>query len=242
MPNKIYVGVDGCPGGWFYIALNERHEWSCSVLPTLNKLIETLPQAQLILIDMPIGLRESGKAERACDRAARKLLGRARSSSVFPVPVRDVLQVADYDEAKKINRRLTGKGITMQTWNILPKLRELDELMQHSSEARRHMREAHPEVCFQALNGGVAMQYNKKTPEGRAERETLLERYLHSLPELRTHTDSHYHRKVLGRDDVLDAAVLAVTAALGHRSLRTLPDAPERDALGLPMEIVYYEP
>lgn len=240
--NRIYVGVDGCPGGWFYLALDDKWEWECGVIPALQDILTSYPQAQVVLIDMPIGLRESGEGERACDRAARKQLGRVRASSVFPVPVRAALQAADYDEAKSINRRLTGKGMTIQTWNILPKLRELDNLMQQSSKARQCLREAHPEVCFRALNGGRTMQHNKKTLEGRCEREAVLRHYFSELPVLLAYTDSQYRRKELGRDDTLDAAVLAVTAKLGQSSLQTLPDLPEKDATGLLMEIVYYEP
>lgn len=240
MANGGYVGVDGCPGGWFYIAL-DGGEWRCGVVSTLKALLQALPQARLILIDMPIGLRESGGEERDCDRAARKMLGRARASSVFPVPLRPALQAESYDEAKAINRRLSGKGISLQTWNIVPKLRELDGLLQHSSEARQRMREAHPEVCFWALNGRQAMQHNKKTAKGRLEREALLKRYLPELPDLLAHAAARYPRAQLGWDDMLDATMLAVTARLGREALATLPGAPERDAYGLPMEIVYHE-
>jgi len=238
----MYVGVDGCPGGWFYVALSIKNEWLIGVVPSLKRLLHALQHPDLILIDMPIGLRESGSKERACDRSARKLLGKARASSVFSVPVRPALKAKSYEEAKTINRNLTGKGITLQSWNIVPKLLELDEVMQHSTQARQFVREAHPEVCFRALNGGHAMQHNKKTQEGRHEREVLLYRYFDALPELLAHAASHYPRSQLGWDDMLDAMVLAVTAKRGHSSLRTLPDEPEYDAFGLPMEIVYYQP
>jgi len=240
MTDRAYAGVDGCPGGWFYVTLNEKSEWSIGMVPKLHTLKSILLHARLILIDMPIGLQESGSAERGCDRAARKMLGKARASSVFPVPVRPVLQAESYEEAKGLNRRLAGKGISLQTWNIVPKLRELDELMQQDTKTRKFIREAHPEVCFCALNDGCAMRHNKKTPEGRREREMLLYRYFKALPDLLAYAASHYPRKKLGWDDMLDAVVLAVTAKHGHASLTTLPDEPECDAFGLPMEIVYF--
>jgi len=242
MGTTAYVGVDGCPGGWFYVGLNQEMEWSIGVVPTLSALLQALPQARLLLIDMPIGLRQSGSEGRHCDLAARRVLGRARAASVFPVPVRPALQAASYQEAKAINRQLTGKGITVQAWNIVPKLRELDELMQHAGHARRLLREAHPEVCFWGLNGRQAMQYNKKTPQGREEREALLGRYFPALPDLLADAASRYRRAQLGWDDMLDAAVLAVTAWRGFATLSTLPGEPEHDASGLPMEIVYAEP
>jgi predicted RNase H-like nuclease len=212
------------------------------VVPTLDALLESLPQSSLLLIDMPIGLPQSGGEERPCDLAARKLLGKGRASSVFPVPVRPALRASGYEEAKAINRRLSGKGISYQSWNLAPKLRELDELMQHSPRARHCVREAHPEICFWALNGRQAMQYNKKTAKGRREREALLYRYLSALPDILAHAASRYRRAELGWDDMLDAAVLAYSARHGPASLSTLPNNPEHDAHGLPMAIVYYEP
>jgi predicted RNase H-like nuclease len=44
----------------------------------------------------------------------------------------------------------------------------------------------------------------------------------------------------VGRDDIMDALAAAVTGKLGKGSLQSLPPQPERDATGLPMEIVYY--
>ena len=50
----------------------------------------------LIVIDVPIGLLHAG--ERECDRAARKLIGKRRSS-VFPAPIRAMLDAETYEEA-----------------------------------------------------------------------------------------------------------------------------------------------
>ena len=46
-------------------------------------------------------------------------------------------------------------------------------------------------------------------------------------------------RKRVARDDVLDAAVAALTACQPEMLLRTLPAKPAKDAHGLPMEMVY---
>ena len=45
-----------------------------------------------------------------------------------------------------------------------------------------------------------------------------------------------YPRKIVARDDILDALVAAVT---GMNELRTVPGNPEVDSCGLPMEMVY---
>jgi predicted RNase H-like nuclease len=49
-----------------------------------------------------------------------------------------------------------------------------------------------------------------------------------------------FKRKDVSRDDIHDALVAAVTGLLGWQNLRTLPPSPERDAYGLPMEMVYF--
>ena len=44
-------------------------------------------------------------------------------------------------------------------------------------------------------------------------------------------------------DDILDALAAAVTAREGYPDrLETVPDEPPRDARGLPMEMVFYNP
>ena len=63
-----------------------------------------VPDVEVVAIDMPIGLSDDGA--RACDVAARRLLGRA-GSSVFPTPVRAVLATDDYAEARAVSRAAT---------------------------------------------------------------------------------------------------------------------------------------
>ncbi len=50
------------------------------------------------------------------------------------------------------------------------------------------------------------------------------------------------HEGGAARDDILDALAAAVTARFGFNALKTLPEAPERDEEGLPMEMVHYDP
>ena len=68
--------------------------------------MEATRQAELLLVDIPIGLPETG-AERACDLMARRLLG-PRKSSVFPVPVRQAVHAPTYQEACDLNATATG--------------------------------------------------------------------------------------------------------------------------------------
>jgi len=48
-----------------------------------------------------------------------------------------------------------------------------------------------------------------------------------------------YRRSEVARDDIVDALVVAATAAVPDASLRTVPFIPEHDSKRLPMEMVY---
>jgi len=236
------IGVDGCPAGWVWIGRIEGR-WQAGIAEHLDDLAALLDGAVPALIDMPIGLVNSGPDERACDVAARALLRRPRASSVFRPPCRAALAAADYAGACAVNRRHTGVALSVQTWNILPKIRQLDNLLQRRPALRGRLREAHPEVCLHALAGGRGMAHNKRTADGRRERRELLRRLAPDALEAADGLLAATPRRRLAADDAIDAAALAVTAALlATRPVRTLPAVPARDALGLPMEMVYVTP
>ncbi len=160
-----YVGIDGCPAGWLAVALSEDgRSWAADVYEDPDRLWEAHREARLLLIDMPIGLAD-GREPRACDALARELLKPGRASSIFAAPVREVLGAAGYAEANALQRQVSGRGLSRQSWGLVPKIRRLDELLQRDAEARGRFRESHPELCFAQLFGGP-MCHGKKTPEG----------------------------------------------------------------------------
>jgi predicted RNase H-like nuclease len=230
----LVAGADGCPKGWVIVtaevipgALALR---SVTVAPSFVSLILATRACEAVAVDIPMGLTDS--IPRAADIAARRLLGRPRSSSVFPPPLRAIISCIDYRIACETSVLAGGKRLSKETFNILPKIREADAAL--TLELQHRIFESHPEVCFAMLNGGRAMACNKKTPAGRAEREQLL--------------DSLYgecfavQRPPAGaaRDDFYDAAVLAWTASRVAKGVEArLPAEPEIDARGLRMEIVY---
>lgn len=236
--SMTYIGVDGCKRGWFFV-----RSWGSGldfgIVETLDELVADTPDNARIMIDIPIGLRDDTAAPRQCDSAARKLLGGKRASSVFPSPIRAILHELTYAEASSKSHRLTGKRISQQSFAIMRKIREVDELVCDSDHARRLIREIHPEVCFWGLNGGVPMSSNKKSAEGFSERLKLIESHLPQAQEIVSRVLSEYLRKDVARDDILDASVALVTAMAPTDSLRTLPESPELDLQGLPMEMVY---
>ncbi len=237
------LGVEGCPAGWFVVALSGESKWEASVYPSIREIWDRYgDNTRVILIDIPIGLLEAGVDPRLCDRAAREVLGRPRSSSVFPVPTRVAIYAENYREACLVNEELTGKRISKQAWNISPKIREVDTFLNHTPEAIGIVRESHPEVVFWGLANGRPMRAYKKTPVGEKDRSSLLEKYWTTSTQIVSTALESFTSRDLSKDDVLDALALAIAAYWGGSQLRCLPPRPALDARDLPMEIVYWDP
>ena len=97
MSQSVFVGVDGCPAGWFSVELDINGSLvRCGVYGTFDQLLTCNAEAELVLVDMPIGL-SAAREGRACDKEARKKLGH-RASSVFTTPTRLTARVAMYTD------------------------------------------------------------------------------------------------------------------------------------------------
>jgi predicted RNase H-like nuclease len=238
-PARTFIGIDGCRAGWFCVMLDEGDSASCCVAPDARAVAELALEATSVLIDIPIGLPDSGPDGRLCDREARQRLGRRRAASVFSAPARRTLAAASYPQALELNRQATGRGLSKQAWNIVPKIREIDTLLCGHGALRGVLRECHPELCFRALDGKQAMHYNKKKREGQQERLQVLEKVLPQCYALFEQACGEFLRREVARDDIIDAMVCAVTAKYGYGNYRTAPARPAKDGQGLPMEIVY---
>lgn len=219
--------------------------------------------------------RDRETAFRKCDEEARDKLGNRRAS-VFPVPVRPVveilrdgmgLRVPPKDDAEKKLRRwrrvrylldkeqLTvekGEGrITAQSFAILPKIVEADDLLRGSAKARKIVRETHPEVCFSVLVGDDRKErletFSKKHGLGFLNRVAILEACHPDARRAIFNACEDWPK--IASDDIVDAMACAVTAWLilhDKDSARVLPrgelhrkevaDRPD------PPEIVYAVP
>ncbi|MCU1487903.1 MAG: uncharacterized protein JWN67_4649 [Actinomycetia bacterium] len=177
------------------------------VVPTFADVLALT--AGPIAVDMPIGLPESGR--RACDSEARKLLG-PRRSSVFPVPVRSALAATSFAEVS---------GLSIQAWNIVPKIAEVDACWEP------HVFEVSPELSL-AVVSGAPMAHPKRLPEGRAEREEVLEAAFPGF--VRAARGASYH-------DVLDAHACLLTARRIQRGEALELGDGAIDALGRPMRV-----
>lgn len=240
-----YVGVDGCPAGWVAVRLEEARAPEATVFGDVAELWDTHAAADLVLADVPIGLREETGEPRPCDRAARRALGRPRSSSVFAPPIRAALAADTYQEARAIQEGRTGKSLGAQAWGIAETIRETDRLLRSRPEAAETIRESHPEVCLWALNGGQATAYSKTGRPVAAfwERVGILETVeADALAELRAMGEGLDAE--VGLDDLVDAYTLALCASPRTGELVALPgpDEASRDPRGLEMRIWYARP
>ena len=231
------AGADGCRGGWFCIARNLKSgELRYSICATASALLAQKPAARILCIDIPIGLPAGG--DRACDKAARKLLGWPRMASVFSAPPRDTLNARTHDEASRISAAIDGRKMSAQTWNLIPKIRDVDRLVLDLTSDQSTVFEVHPEVSFWAWSGGLGMQHQKKTPLGHAERRLLISKWLgeNFWPDART----GFLKKHVANDDILDAAAALWTANRIHQSnAKYLDGSQPRDAAGVHMRIAY---
>src|SRR5262249_37797767 len=132
------AGADGTPGGWAVVIM-ENEQLTIQRVVALADLFDRIRDVNIVAVDVPIGLLASYETGgRACDRAARKILGKTRSSSVFPAPIRSILMADSWDDACAVSRNSAaqGKAISKQTFAILPKIREVDVLLQTRTELR----------------------------------------------------------------------------------------------------------
>lgn len=232
------AGVDGCKAGWVVVRLElDSRSIAIEVVDAISVVLDSDHPPEILCIDVPIGLLdEAVRGGRECDKAARKLLGSPRSSSVFSAPVRPALKGRDYKEALRLNRESSSQavGISQQCFGIVPKIREVDDFM--TPRLQERVVEVHPELVFYELRGGKPVTEGKKSKEGLARRiELLAEAFDCNASEL---VENHRSSKV-ARDDIVDAMAACWTAkrVLAGRAVR-LPTEPIVDAKGLRMEIV----
>ncbi|QKV96800.1 DUF429 domain-containing protein [Streptomyces sp. NA02950] len=222
------VGVDACPTGWIAVTLRAGAFTGAETASGLAELLSRVPDATVVAVDMPLGLLDTGP--RQADTLAVAMMAPHRSR-VFPVPPSEVWQEEDYAAANQCCRRLTGRGMSRQTWGLAVKLREANAC-RDGGDYRLH--EVHPEVSFAAMNGSVPVAWSKKSWNGQAVRRGLLVGEGIALP------DDLGPAGRVPPDDLLDAAAAAWSAhRIARRTARSLPDPPELTAAELPVAIWY---
>ncbi|QDT68435.1 hypothetical protein MalM25_13570 [Planctomycetes bacterium MalM25] len=236
----LVAGVDGCPAGWVAaIGSTETADPWIVVAECLEQLIDRHPRVSRWAVDMPIGLAEDGQRE--CDRLARERLGPNRRSSVFSAPPRLLVQAGalDYHDACTLAEKLSGKKVSRQAWNLLPKIGEVRRLVIERPRWRQRLFETHPELAFAHLAGGAAIAESKKSREGCAIRIAMLADHLGSDTVQRALLQTESTRGV-AKDDTLDALVCwTVAKRVTQAAAESLPCQPSLDEDGLVEAILY---
>lgn len=249
-----FVGVDWGSTGWI-CAIYDQANWDIEYHPSFLSVWHNHDDADSILVDIPIGLVQEGF--RTCDELAKDELGK-RQQSVFYTPPRPIFDCRSYPEAASEFEELTGRGMTTQTWSIMPRVRELDEFIAEFPEAHgghagssNGVRESHPEICFAHL-GQDEETVSKLEDGGLDHRLSILEEHCSGVTDsyetlVAQHIDEldAYERRFSTnhRDDIVDAMGLAVTALVADGEFETLPKNPPTDSVReVPVEIVYSEP
>jgi len=208
-------GIDGTRRGWITAEYTGK-TWKIEFHEKLSSI-----EFDKALIDIPVGLPEA--STRKCDEKARKFLSPERHYSIFNCPVREAVYAETYEEACEINERKTGKRISKQAWNIVPKIREAD-----AEAGKRELKESHPEVFFKSIDS-ESVNESKSSEKGLKDRRKVLERFGDvSIIE-------SFSQEDVTEDDLVDAMALSLGAEF---ELTNIPEDPEVDSKRLEMSIL----
>lgn len=213
----IVVGVDACPNGWLATVIESNNVSIESPYPDFKQLYNSYPNADLILVDIPIGLQNEER--RRCDKLARNLLG-CRGESVFYAPSEGAIGHGDYGDAKQKHKNDIGHGLMKQAHNLREDILDVRNTIEDSYDGV--VRESHPELCFAALNE-QPIAYPKSSDVGRELRMQLLESEISNARSLYREIRNQHPLTEVRRDDILDSICLAV-AAREDRLVTTPPD------------------
>jgi predicted RNase H-like nuclease len=218
------LGLDAAgKAGWVGVAVDERGFVGAYVAPLASEVLAAAEAAagvaaDVVAIDIPIGLVAA--PTRSADRAARTFVG-PRSSSVFPAPHPEVLELPDHASVNLHLAAIEMPRVSAQAFHLFARIREVAGLA-----ADPRVVEAFPEASFCGMKGDH-LRTTKKTWAGQHERRALLAaaRPAISVP------DDLGPAGSVPADDVLDAAAVAWSALRhAHGEARQLGDPDERDA------------
>lgn len=231
------LGADGCAGGWVAVTLHDGEVAEVAVVDHLAELALTSQDTAdpadgryaAVGIDIPIGLLDTA---RDADVAARALLP-GRASSVFAAPPAAVVEavrvgrIDGHADASALAVQVTGTGLSMQTWRLVPKIVEVDDLVRDGARPL----EVHPEVAF-AIVVGEALP-RKRSWAGITTRRAVLARLGIELP------DRFPGDELAAPDDVVDAAVCAWVAdgAAQGEPVLSIPHETTQSVRGRPVVI-----
>lgn len=225
-------GVDGYPKGWVMVStgLSPTSDVVVSTASSFSEIVAQVDNGTIdfVGVDMPIGL-DRGQS-RTADQECRKLLGRRRSS-MFTSPPEASIDADTHAEATALATEDTGKGLSMQSFRLFPRILEVRAALNPSQQPE--ISEVHPETSFAVL-AGAPLAHAKKDLAGVAERVELLEPH---FPQVRTQLLSTPLPGV-AVDDLLDAYAAAWTARrMATGTALKIGDADRRDSAGFRLTV-----
>lgn len=231
LPYQILAGVEPVSGGWLVAPGNLQGislaPQPAYVLGTLAEVLDYRPSFSAIALHAPVGTQEKPNEERACDTAAREMLGRRRAA-VVRAPSKALLDANSLEEAQRID-----PSVDIVRWRSLSKAAE--SIREVQSWRQRTVWEVNPELSFRQMNDGKDLAYGRRTILGRQERIELLLRKLPGAARVLAERP----RKVR-EDKLVDALSDLWTArrVMAHAITRAA-DPPVWDEEGVRMDIVY---
>lgn len=241
------AGVDGCRSGWIAAFVRPTgQKVQTRLFAHFADILSAVEAPAIIAVDAPIGLPDHSYGGRRADNIVRQLL-LARKSSVFPVPSRSAVfadqgRYMDSESRRRAHQRICTvaaatstppRRISIFTFGILEKIRDVDVVLRDHSSARKRVHETHPEFEFQQLNGEKAVAEAKKSEAGLHLRTRLLMR-----GGLSPEAVNGPAPKGAKPDDLLDALACALVARrIYANEAHPFPDPPDRDGFDLPMAI-----
>ena len=221
MPYTLLAGVEPVKKGWLVVTgrlmgatlvAGDAH-----VSEHINDVLDARPSYQVVALHAPVGLPdEDAPGGRACDRAARQLLGWPRLAAIVTPPARALL------EDKKARRRSSK----------LRHVAEVDETI--AAYWQRTVYECNPELSFYELNSGAPLKFGKHSERGVQERVDLLTSRIGGIERVLT-TNLPGVRPY----QLIDACGDLWTARrIAGRAIASLPQVPQWDELGRRMELV----
>ena len=106
------------------------------------------------------------------DQLARKLLSK-KASSIFTAPTPEMLAQPNYEKASLVSKRLFGKSMSLQSWYLFPKIKDVQQV-KNKFQGVRKFYEIHPELSFMAMNKMEILEISKKLAQGKEMRLNLI--------------------------------------------------------------------
>jgi predicted RNase H-like nuclease len=236
--DRLFVGVVHCAGGWLAVVFDgDSFDHAVVVDGVGDVWLRYEERVERLLVDVPVGLIESGRERRPPDSLARDVLG-TRREAVYDPPVREATRKRRFPAASRTHERKTGRTLSRPAFEAREAIAAVDELLQELPEAREVVGESHPELCFRAF-AGDPLAWPRDVAAGYAERLRTLAEYDPDGPVTVQSVAEATDGAAVAVADVLDAVALAYTARPGPGTLRSLPADAPRDSTGLPMRMWY---